>query len=484
MRFSRGMMRVWLMLVGVLPCAAGAAAGDYDIRVVPAITDDHILPGDRPADFTPLNQLHAVAAPDQFEPVSFVIYADKPLRDLRFEVEPLADSDGEALEDAVIDIRIVKRWWQRNVGGHSDPFDPRMRRLTPELLVYDDSLVKVEQDINFLRLANDEYVDISKPGLKRKTEKPLPKDFAVQDAAGLQPLSLEQGENRQFWVTVYTPQSAPAGDYRAVLKLYAGDELLQELPLTLEVLPITLLPPRIDYAFYYRGKLDRRRPDGSVSSEYKSEAQLLADFRNLRAHGVTNPFVYQKLDSGMLQKALEIRSEAGIDSSRMITNAVNISTSRERDGASVVKAEIGQVVELAESFGINEVYFLARDEARGQELQKQFRFWDMVREAGGKVAAAGWRADGKRRGNFELSGGQEDIYICNGMLSAKEAANWHSKGKLIYSYQNPTGGRHLPATWRRNYGLLMWQADYDGTAPYAWQHSYASGWNDFDHYRH
>ena len=62
-----------------------------------------------------------------------------------------------------------------------------------------------------------------------------------------------------------------------------------------------------------------------------------------------------------------------------------------------------------------------------------------------------------------------------------ESARWHGKGKLIYSYQNPTGGQELPETWRRNYGLLLWQYDYDGALPYAWQHGYSDAWNDFDH---
>ena len=67
------------------------------------------------------------------------------------------------------------------------------------------------------------------------------------------------------------------------------------------------------------------------------------------------------------------------------------------------------------------------------------------------------------------------------LLIQAEAERWHSKGKLIYSYQNPTGGHELPETWRRNYGLLLWQAGYDGGMPYAWQHSFGLGWNDFDH---
>jgi hypothetical protein len=107
-----------------------------------------------------------------------------------------------------------------------------------------------------------------------------------------------------------------------------------------------------------------------------------------------------------------------------------------------------------------------------------------VNQIGGKMMAAGFQNSPKSPGNFELTGGAEDLFVALGALSSAEAARWHSKGKLIYSYQNPTGGRELPETWRRNYGLLLWQYDYDGGMPYAWQHSYGNGWNDFDHYRY
>ena len=44
----------------------------------------------------------------------------------------------------------------------------------------------------------------------------------------------------------------------------------------------------------------------------------------------------------------------------------------------------------------------------------------------------------------------------------------------------PNGGVENPEVNRRNFGLLLWQNNYDGAANYAYQHSFGNIWNDFD----
>jgi hypothetical protein len=98
--------------------------------------------------------------------------------------------------------------------------------------------------------------------------------------------------------------------------------------------------------------------------------------------------------------------------------------------------------------------------------------------------AAGWQTNATRLGNFDVTGGIEDLFVCLGSLRESESARWHSKDRLIYSYQNPTGGYEIPETYRLNYGLLLWQFGYDGAMPYAYQDGGGSAWNDFDSDRH
>jgi hypothetical protein len=50
----------------------------------------------------------------------------------------------------------------------------------------------------------------------------------------------------------------------------------------------------------------------------------------------------------------------------------------------------------------------------------------------------------------------------------------------VFSYANPQVGVENPFVFRKNYGLVLWQQDYDGAMPYAYQHSEGSSWNDFD----
>ena len=60
----------------------------------------------------------------------------------------------------------------------------------------------------------------------------------------------------------------------------------------------------------------------------------------------------------------------------------------------------------------------------------------------------------------------------------------HERGGRIYCYANPQVGEEKPNDYRRNFGLLLWQAGYDGAMDYAYQHSFGHIWNDFDHDYH
>ena len=462
-----------------------AWAASPAIRIVPAISDAYILDDDLPETDRGAQSISIVMAPDQFEPASFVVYAGDALPDLRVTATQLRDPQGRLMDGGRIDIRVVKRWYQRNFAYATNQADPRTRFLVPELLLRDDSLIQVRDRQNFLKLESGEYVDISKPGNLNGFGTPRPEDFPVRDAPTLQPLEVAAGDNRQFWVTAYVPPGAKPGNYVAEIILRSGAAQFLILPVAIEVLPFSLSKPRIDYSFYYRGILSNGWPNGSVSSEYKSEAQMLDDFRNMREHGIKNPTVYQPLASGALEKVLQLRTQAGIAADKMFYLGVDIAPSADvakpDEYRAQLPAKISSTLKIASAFDIRKVYFYARDEARDSHLLEQIPYWDTVRRAGGLVMAAGWRSESSRPGNFDATGGNEDLFNALGMPSRFESAQWHAKGKLIYSYQNPTGGEELPETWRRNYGLLLWQYDYDGAMPYAWQHSYADAWNDFDH---
>ncbi|MCP3999468.1 MAG: LamG domain-containing protein [Gammaproteobacteria bacterium] len=471
-----------LILLGVLLSSPLAAQSEFEIKSIVAVTDnykDNYFEQDYPESISDIPaRLNFVVTPGEYEPASFVLHANSQIKGLNVRVTELSDPEGNLLTGANVDIRIVKRWYQRNVGSSSPQ---NIRYMTSELLVYDDTLIRAEDGKNFLKLENGKYVDISKSGQTKKSITPSPKKFPVRDANSLQPIDLQVGESRQFWVTLHTEVNTPAGLYQAVIEFVQDGDVTKSIPVAVEVLPFVLADPPIEYSFYYRGYLARNNSFGSVSSELKSESQMLADLQNMYEHGVKNPTVYQNFDSGLLDRVMQLRSEAGMHKERLYYLGLDIGPNKEGFLSPWLGQNVQEVRSVAAKYGVSDVYFYARDETRGEELAYQFPFWEAVKKAGGKVMSAGWKNTTKYPGNFEVTGAKEDLFVCNGAYSLAEAQRWHEKGRLIYSYYNPVGGIELPQTWRRNYGLLLWQAGYDGAMPYAWQHSFGDGWNDFDH---
>jgi len=203
--------------VGLALCASLLAfqlalAEPLVVHIVPAISDNSILPDAIRPDEPGPDTLSIVAAPDQFEPASFVIYANEPLDDLQVKVGELRDAQGKPLNRATIDIRVVKRWYQSRFGFGTDTFDPRMRFMVSELLLYDDDLVQVRGADNYLRLQTGEYRNISTPARNQGEMRVTPRieEFPVKDAAELQPFSISKSSNKQLWLTVYVPPGAAA----------------------------------------------------------------------------------------------------------------------------------------------------------------------------------------------------------------------------------------------------------------------------------
>jgi hypothetical protein len=133
---------------------------------------------------------------------------------------------------------------------------------------------------------------------------------------------------------------------------------------------------------------------------------------------------------------------------------------------------------LSQNYNIPSVYFYGVDEATGNALLAQRPAWQTIRSLGGKMFVAGYVGS---QGNFALMGDIQDLMICAGAPSSTEAAKWHSVGHKIFNYGNPQVGEEKPETYRRNFGLLLWQKDFDGAMDYAYQHSFGSIWNDYDH---
>jgi hypothetical protein len=472
----RVVLILMLVCLSLLISQAGWAAQD---RIGPqgtdgltfrlkAISGRRLDPFQPPAADTLTDQIALFMTPGEYEPVSFGVFAQKDLQD----VLPVAGdltSGNQVIPAANIDIKLVKRWYQAGTAWLGRDQDKSRRVLVPELLLNDPALVKVdyENKENYLALHFDtgiEYVWISDPTDCSGRMRLLPHEWPVRDSAALLPVDIASGSNEQYWVTVHIPETALPGAYTGYITFYDHEGRAGQLQLQVTVLPFTLAPPVHESSIYYRGVLDTFGI-GSISAERKTEQQYRAELADMVAHGVTNPIVYQPLES--LASVLKIRAEFGLNQQPLYYLGVRTYDPEFRIAAALA---------LAKQYGIPEVYFYAIDEAAGAELAKQRPDFERVHAAGGKVFAASWQP-----GSFELVGDIQDLYINHGRLSLTEARKWHNAGKRIWSYGNPQTPAENPELYRRNYGLLLWINEHDGAAPYAYQDGFGNIWNDFDH---
>jgi hypothetical protein len=348
---------------------------------------------------------------------------------------------GGTISSSLIDVKVVKAWYQ---SGENIYVGSNKRKLfTPELLLKDDSLIKVENQENYLKLTSGNYVWISE--IKNETGfKITPiSEMPVQDSASLLPVDIPAGTNKQFWITIKIPKTAAAGTYNGTIQLKNSEGQIGNLNVQLKVLPIQLSNPIFDYSLYYRGQLSAQ---GSISSENKNETQMRAELENMFSHGVTNSTVYQSFEK--LKNVFAMRQSAGMAGPLLFLGLSHASFGNDLNA---LKNAVASLAEIVSGYnGITDYYIYGRDE---QELTSNDRTQiSAVHEAGGKV----FNAQNK---NMAEAAGVFDILISSGVPDSSLAAKSHSYGNKIYNYGNPQAGEEHPEKYRRNYGLLLWQKD-------------------------
>ena len=412
--------------------------------------------------------IDVAACAGEYESATFTVYALRDISRLRVRIADLSGAES-TIPASAAEVYAVKCWYQAgaSVGG------VRQRLLVPELLLKDDDLVRTdpEKKGNYLRTitasGEEEYVLIS------AQEGEDLKDIQPRDADTLQPVNIPAGSAKQFWISLHVPENAAAGDYQGSITLTGDDLSPVEWELRLRVLPFKLEKSPLRYCIYYRGELTKNGR-GSISSEEKSPQQYLAEMRDLKAHGVEYPTVYQGYDEELLRKMFDLRKEADLSTGPLYTLGLYTGNSTEAAALEALKERVEKWLAIAKEYGYDEVYGYGIDEAKGEMLRSQRAAWAAVREAGGKVFVA------CSEDVFEAMGDLLDLAVYHGPPKAEQAAKFHRVGHQIFCYANPFVREEEPETYRRNYGLLLWKAGYDGTMNYAYQHSFGNIWNDFD----
>ena len=407
------------------------------------------------------------ACAGEYEPVSALAYALQSTPGLTVSCSALKGGAG-TIPAAAVDVRLLKAWYQ---GASTNIGYTPSKWLIPELLLKDDELVRVDTDKqdNYLRSTapdgtNTYLLCSSRDSKNLAGVRPV-------DAATLQPVSVVAGASREFWVTIHVPQDARPGTYQGQLT-FSSTAGRATLPLQVTVLPFTLQPSRLTYSIDYRGVLS---PDGEpkIGSEGKSVEQYRAELADMKAHGVLYPTNYIGHDEAQLRRALDLRQALGMPTDRFY-NLGYSSGQQTAEQLPGMRQEVKWWLDFLKPFGYQNVYFYGIDEATGEALARQKAAWQACQEAGGRTFVACYKK------TFEAMGALLNTAVLAGVPDPDEAAKWHSVGSQAFCYANPQVGVEDPAVYRRNFGLLLWKAGFDGAMDYAYQHAFGHAWDDFD----
>ncbi len=464
------------------------------VAVLPAISTQMILPMTPFREFGTERKIALSAARGEYEPATLVIgNASTVSQQIRLEVDEL-EGPGGVIGRTQIDLKHVLVWYQA-AGAWTTWRKPRRNRdafLTPELLVNDPEIIRVDRkgQNNFLRLSKasgPEYILISARELKKENEYPTVREHPIYDSPNLLPVSIPAGENHQVWITVHVPPAAASGAYEGAVRILdSRGSVFATIPITLEVHDFELPPPRIEYSMYYRGRLADHHP--TVSQEWKSTNQLIADLESMIAHGISNPNCYQRLrpESEAVEKSspvaardlvvkyLAIRRSLGLIDRPLYFLGRITGMPADSKGLALLDADTKDMLSLARRYGASDLYIYGVDEGKNRPISDQHAAWRSVRAAGAKVFAAG------SGDYFERSAGLTDLLVYRGIPNREVAKKQHQVGNKIFKYGKPQAGAEDPLPWRKSFGIAAWQADYDGVMPYAFQAQSGSMWNDWD----
>ncbi|MEI8245711.1 MAG: carbohydrate-binding family 9-like protein [Lentisphaerota bacterium] len=393
---------------------------------------------------------------NEFEPASIVIWAPEQLQGVTVSIAPV--------EGVTLAPRWVKCWYQ---GG--SPVCPQNVHsgcyLTPELLLNNDDIVGVD-------MVNKKNIFREPLALKDKWQYP------PDDAEKLQPLALlPSAFAKQLWLTAHASANARPGIYQSKITIAVAGNTLAEVPLQVEVMEFDLQPSKLISGCYY-----------NTSWGKKPKVKAESEMRNLVDHGITA--VGLREDAKDLSTVVEMMKRIGLPVEPLyIENSTRPEILQKadlnhKDYLSKARTRITEWTDAAKKAQVKTLYLYLIDEPKGETITKQIPVADLVHQAGAKT----WDAFNLGPGYRQLAGNSIDAVVYNGNPTREAAAAAHKDGGTIYSYDNPQLGIEFTEVYRRNFGLLLWQNDFDGSFNFAWFWLFVDHakkipshpWDDFD----
>ncbi len=366
--------------------------------------------------------VYCEACPGEYEPVSFLVTANKDVKNLTVTASDLVGEAG-AIPAANVDVRVVKCWIQAGRGIRKDL---EHKVFVPELLVKDDrtNIAGLRPQV---RLSGDPVTDVP------------------------------AGRSKQFWVTIYIPEGTPHGLYIGKLTLRADGLAPREVKLACKVFGLKLSQPKQRYLIYYRQTLSGSGRDAIGEQYYR------LDLADIRRHGFDQAMVYDAPED--LGRALSIRTELGLRGPVPVTvHAI------EQSQLTVFVRDVRRVFSGGQ---YPEVWFYILDEPRtAREIEQARVMADAVHAGGGKTVTA------LDREVLEFLGDKLDVINYNiGTPAFRDYVLALVKGEAqpdprpeFYYWQCM---QEDPLINRLFCGFYLVKSKLDGVFPYVYQHAYS-----------
>ena len=495
-----------LLLATALVGCSGEDQEDYRTYVIrPTINNDPILADEAlPVQCRDEKVMKIMCARGEYEPASFLVQTDKPLKQVMVKVSPLKGAAGTLAPEAV-DVRIAQKFYQ--------PVTSTCETL-PWVLVHDPGMMKiVDHTPQYFRELKAE--DWKEPGGVTLAEykagyskiNKLLKELIDTDT--LQPGDIE--DVRQFWLTVHVPADAKSGTYRGDVTITAANAGATTLTLEVTVPSFDLLPPPFEYSAYYPTMLEG--PNSLERHNPITEQQYLAEMRNMVAHGMLNPNIYVgpeqdeagKIHFTQLSRIMDLREQAGMpkgvmlylsDGAGMAIKEGELTEQEKQRNIEVAKATVA----WAKARGYSGALFMGADEYGGNRLRAMRESYASIRDGGSGIWVANQgdfvdimpdlidRPVLSHKGAHIVDQNQQwqvparDFLMNRARLVKWDPALWlmphyqrsikaaHDRGHKIFSYFDPQGGQQVPQQHRLHRGMGMWKAGLDGTMTWAYIH--------------
>lgn len=458
---------------------------------VPALSDSMRLPDAYPADGDPNGPVRIIATPGEYEAASFVIYPFADFGKCTLVASDLRMGDGQTISASRLDLRVVKVWYQ-NANAWISYFMDYGLKLSPELLLYDEDLIGVDT------AAQANYARVREPGGAHRnhwitppralesifdergqnyTFRPMKDDF--EDAATLQPVSLEAGAFKQFWLTAHLPGDAAPGLYTGTITVRdpAGTSLA-EIPLAVRVLPFTL-PEPMTYAdpdrdllvsTYNYVSFDLIMTENGGDFDL-ARRQYLGILKNMRRHNIMT-YKFRGDPGPDLARQLDLAREAGMRMDVLIGSSLRTGSDATHEGLLATRRNARELKEFfMKHIGHINVFLQSGDEPGPAWIVKMRPHWKIYHEEGFKFFTAGHSALYHKAGYIydmhNAAGNPDDPGLTR---------KWNEIG---HAYVGWYAGQHVgvenPAYIRKQYGLLPYRNNFSMLCNYSFS---MYPWND------